>query len=183
MLRATVGGGERAMAEHRHERHDPRTARDEEDRPVLVRRPYEVAADRPAHLESVAGMQHVAQVRRDFAVVEPFDGELDMRVFRRRRDRVRALRLIAVVGDEPHVHVLAGAMPAPSGHVEHERVRARRLAANLDDAGDLPRQSRRGDRSARLAHVRDRPGTAAPSTDRRGRGSRAAPRTPARRGR
>ena len=54
--------------------------------------PDEPAADRAAHLELVADLDLVVQERRDLAVLEPFDGELDLAgVVGRRRDRVRAL--------------------------------------------------------------------------------------------
>ena len=49
-----VAAGRRAVAEHRHQRHDARAAADEEQRPARRRLPDEVAADRAAELELVA---------------------------------------------------------------------------------------------------------------------------------
>ena len=63
------------MAQHRHQRHDPRAAADEQQRPARRRVPDEVAADRAAQLELIAGAELVDEVRRDLAVVEPLDGE------------------------------------------------------------------------------------------------------------
>ena len=91
--------------------------------------------------EALGGPQLVDEVRRDLAVVDPLDGELEVLVAGRRRDRVAALRLVAVLGREPDVDVLAREVAGPVGRVEHDRARAGRLVAELDDGRELPAQS------------------------------------------
>ena len=56
------------MPDHRHERHDARSARDEEEWPADRGLPHEVAPDRAAHLEAVTGHEDVVEERRDLAV-------------------------------------------------------------------------------------------------------------------
>src|SRR5439155_9799250 len=82
------------VAEHRAERDDARAAADEEDRTAELLLPDEVAADRAAQLELVAGPQLLGEVRRDLAVVESLDGQHDVPVFRGGGDRVAPLRLV-----------------------------------------------------------------------------------------
>ena len=45
------------VAEHRHQRHDAGAAADEEERAAVALAPGEMAADRPAHLDRVAGLR------------------------------------------------------------------------------------------------------------------------------
>jgi hypothetical protein len=61
--------------------------------------PDEVATDRDAELEPVAGLQFVNQVRRHLSVLEPLDGEHHGAVFGCGRDRIASLRL---VGRQPN---------------------------------------------------------------------------------
>ena len=103
-----------AVAQHRHQRHEARAAADEQQRAAVVDRPREVPADRPAHLELVAGAHLLDEVGRDLAVVDELDRELERVELGRRGDRVRALRLVAVLGGQAHVDVLAGAVPGPA---------------------------------------------------------------------
>ena len=118
-----------------------RAAADQQQRPADGRIPGEVAADRPAQLELVAGAQLVDQVGRDLAVVQPLDRQRERAVLGRGRDRVAALRLVAVLGGQPDVDVLAGAVPGQSGRAERERLDPRRLVDRADDVGELPAQS------------------------------------------
>ena len=104
------------VAEDRSQRHDARAASDEEERAAECGLPDEVAADRPAELELVAGAELVDEVRRDLTVVEPLHGEHEIAVLRRGRDRVAALGLVSVLGRQAHIDVLAGAMPGPGRH-------------------------------------------------------------------
>ena len=149
-----------AGADHRHQRHDARAAGHEQQRAALRRLPDEVAADRAAQLDLVARPQLVGQVRRDLAVVEALDGELDAGAVGRRGDRVAALRLVAVLGGQPDVDVLPGAVTGPVGHVEDERLGAGRLGDDVDDVATC-QLSRRS--------------TAAPAMGRRSCGSRRLP--------
>ncbi len=90
--------------------------------------PHEPAADRPAYLDLVADDQLVVQERRDLAVVEPLDGEVDLvAVSGWRRDRVRARRGVPVFGGESHDVVLAREMRRRPFEPEPERLGARGL--------------------------------------------------------
>src|SRR4029077_21249827 len=62
-----------AMAQHRHQRNDARAASDEQPPPGGARFPHEIAADRAAQLELIAGAELVDEVRRDTAVLEPLE--------------------------------------------------------------------------------------------------------------
>src|ERR671923_46943 len=59
-------------------------------------------------------------------------------VERRRGDRVRALRAVAVRRREPDVVVLARQVLHPHRHLEPERLHARRLHLHVGDGRDLP---------------------------------------------
>ena len=71
-----------ALANHRHQRHDARAARDEQQRIGGRGIPHEVATDRAAHLEAIAQDELVVQERRDLAVDDALDGQLDQRAGR-----------------------------------------------------------------------------------------------------
>ena len=132
----------RAVAQHRHQRHDARSAAHEQQRPAVVGAPREVPADRPADLELVAGAHLLHEVGRDLAVVDELDGQLQRVELGRRGDRVRALRLVAVVRGEADVDMLAGAVSRPPGHVERDRARPRRLGDDLAHGRRAPDQAR-----------------------------------------
>ena len=84
------------VTQHRPERHHPRPTCDKEQRATAGRFPDEVAADRAAQLQLVAGAQLVDEEGGDLAVVESLDGEHDAVILGRRGDRVAALGLIPV---------------------------------------------------------------------------------------
>ena len=85
-------------------------------RPAQAGLPDEPAADRPAQLQLVAGAQLVAQVRGDLTVVDPLHREGQQPRGGRRGDRVAALGLVAVLGGQAHVEVLARHVAEPAGH-------------------------------------------------------------------
>ena len=68
----------RAMAQHRHQRHEPRPAAGEQQRAAVGDRPRERAADRPAHLDLVADLHDLGQVGRDLAVLDPVDRDREL---------------------------------------------------------------------------------------------------------
>jgi hypothetical protein len=127
------------VTHHRHQRHEPRSAGDEQQRTAVLAAPDEVPADRAAQLQLITATELVGQIRRDLAVLEPLDRQRDRCVLRRRGDRVRALCLVAVLGGQSHVDVLTGHVSGPGGHVEHQRLRAGRLDDHVFDGGALPR--------------------------------------------
>ena len=83
----------------------------------------------------------VGEVRRYFAVLEPLDRQNLVVVLGRGRQRVAALRLVAVLGGEAHVDVLAGAVSGPVGAVEDDAADPRSLVDQLENRGELPGQS------------------------------------------
>jgi hypothetical protein len=97
-------------------------------------------------LQFVARAQLPGEVRRDLPVVDALDRQRDLRILGRRRDRVRALGLVAVLGRQAHVDVLTGDVPGPVGDVEHERLGVRVLGHRLAHGGQAPddRRSRQG---------------------------------------
>jgi hypothetical protein len=99
-VRARIAAGGGAEADHGHQRYDTLAAGGEKQRPALRGLPYEVAANGTAELDLIARPQLVGQVRRDLAVVEALDRKLDASAVPRRRDRVAALGLVAVLGDQ-----------------------------------------------------------------------------------
>src|SRR5207253_2699079 len=93
--------------------------------------------DRPTHLERIALTSLVDEVGRDLAVLEPLDGDCEL-LARRGGDRVAALSLVAVVGRQAHVEMLAGAVTEPTLGVEQERPDPRRLLDRARHLGDEP---------------------------------------------
>src|SRR5207245_5205495 len=69
--------------------------------------PDEVAADRTAHFDRVAGLRHFVKVRRDFAVLQSLDDELDVFGSGSRGNGITALRLIAIGRGQADVDVLS----------------------------------------------------------------------------
>ena len=136
-----VTPGRLVVPQHRAERDDARATCDEKKRAAERRLPDEVPTDRPAQLELVARAELVGEVPRYLTVVETLDGEDELPVLRRGGDRVAPLCLVAVLGREAHVDVLAGAMPRPLRQIEHDAARPRGFLDELDHRRDLPGQS------------------------------------------
>jgi hypothetical protein len=129
------------MPQDRPQRHDPRPAGQQQQQwPAILGLPDEVTADRPAQLQVVPGPQLVGEIRRDLAVIEPFDGDRH-RLAGRRRDRVGPLGHVAVLVGQPDVQVLPGLVAGPVRHVERERPHRGGLDRYRPDLGDLPGQS------------------------------------------
>jgi hypothetical protein len=104
--------------------------------------PDEIPADRPAELQLVAGAQLAGEILGYLAIVKTFDGEGETLVGRgRRRYRVAALRLVAVVSGQAHVHVLTGLMARPSRHGKHQAAHTWSLIDEVHDLGGAPDQS------------------------------------------
>ena len=171
-----------AVAQHGHQRDDARAAGDQQQRPARGDGPGEVAADRPAQLEPVARPGLAGEPGRHLPALEPLDGEREPRRLGRGGDRVAALGLVAVLRGEPDVDVLARQVAGPARDVEDERGRPAGLGHPLDDLrgppGEAPRAGPGGRRRRRRLSRRH---SAARARGRRRRGSRATPRSPARR--
>src|SRR2546430_215128 len=95
------------------------------------------AADRPAPLEAVALARLLDGVGGPLTVLEPLDRDRQ-RAARLRGDRVAALRLVAVLGGQPDVEVLAGPVPGPTLRLEQERANPWRLLDRSRHLGDEP---------------------------------------------
>ena len=106
------------VAQHRHQRHQPRAAGQQQQRATVLHAPRERSTDGTAQLERVTGAQFPGQVGRHLAVIDLLDRQCQLRRLRRRGDRVRALGLIAVLGGQANVDVLARVVPGPAGHVQ-----------------------------------------------------------------
>src|SRR4051794_9310085 len=129
------------MAQYRPQRHDAGAAAYEKEWAAERLPPDEVAADRTPQLELVSGPKHLSQIRRDLAVVESFNRESEVLVLGAGCDRVASLCLVAVLGCEPHVYVLACKLTWPVGSFQQDALGASSLRHNLDHARELPRQS------------------------------------------
>src|SRR5262249_48604273 len=97
--------------------------------------------DRSPELELVTRPEFVDEVRRDLAVVEPLDGQEQPGVLRTGRDRVAALRLIAVLGGQPDIDVLPGTVAGPRRRLEPEARAPTGFVDEFDDLRVLPVQS------------------------------------------
>ena len=69
----------RAIADHRHQRHDTGAAAEQQNRAAVGDLPDKMPADRSAQLDVVADRGDVVEEGRDLAVVEPLDGKLERR--------------------------------------------------------------------------------------------------------
>jgi hypothetical protein len=130
------------VAQHRAERHHSGATAYQQYGRIVCAVPNEVAADRAAQLELIAGLHLIGQVGRHLAVLDALHRQLEPVVFGPRRERVRALRLVAVLRGQTDVDVLPGEVPRPLGQVDNEGLRARRFGADLADRGDLPAEPR-----------------------------------------
>src|SRR5918992_4347831 len=131
------------VTQDRPERYDAGAAGEELKWSAQRGLPDEVATDGAAQLQVVPDTKLIHEIRRDLAVLEPFDRDHDTGVFGRRGDRVAPLRLVAVLRRQPHVDVLAGAMARPVWQLERDALRSGGLFDELDHGAQLPGQSPR----------------------------------------
>src|ERR671918_1546112 len=131
------------VTQDRPERHDAGAAGEELKWSAEGGLPDEVATDGAAQLQAVPDTKLIHEVRRDLAVVEPFDRDHDAGILGRRGNRVAALSLIAVLRREPHVDVLARTMPGPARQLARDAFRSGGLFDELDYGPQLPDQSPR----------------------------------------
>src|SRR5438105_5484310 len=114
------------MTHHRHERSNTGSPGDQQQRPANIDGPDEIAADGTAEFELVTDGKLVHQIRRDLAALEALNRELELiRVFGRRRNRVRPLGAISVGRGEPDIDMLSRSMARPAWHGERQRLHAR----------------------------------------------------------
>jgi hypothetical protein len=93
-------------------------------------------------LKSIPDGKYLSEIWRYLAGVQSFNGQRDPWILWCRGDGVTALRLVPVLGGQPHVHVLASAMARPVWNIEDDRPRRRRFHDDVDDGGKLPDDGR-----------------------------------------
>jgi hypothetical protein len=86
-----------ARANHGHERNEAGTPSYQLDWLRLFRAPDEPAADRTTQLQTVTGDDLLCEIRRDFAVWQPFDGDFNSPIgIRRGGDRI-PIRIVVII--------------------------------------------------------------------------------------
>src|SRR5215510_10944199 len=83
------------------------------------------------------------QIRRNLTVVDACDGQTEQLVFRRRSDRIAPLRLVAVLGGEPDIDMLARHVSSPAGYVKEKTLYSGRFDHDFAHLRELPLQSTR----------------------------------------
>ena len=145
------GVGRGVGAEHRHQRDEARASADQEQRlRRSSRRPDEVPPDRAAELEDVADLGLAHEPRGDLAVVDQLDRQAREAAGGRGREGVRALRLVAVLGGQADIDVLAGDVAGPAVDVQLERPGARGLRRPPSARSPSARRAARAADLARL---------------------------------
>ena len=94
------------------------------------------AAEQP-HVFICGSTRFVDEVGGDLAVLEPLHCDRQ-RLAGRRRDRIAALGLVAVLGRQPDVEMLAGPVAGPALCVERQRSHPRRLCHRTRHLRDEP---------------------------------------------
>src|SRR5215471_5170966 len=128
------------MAKHGHQWCDPRTARYETERAAYRAGPDKITADWATQSEAIAHVKFIEEVRRNFAVLYPLDGQDEQFFLRWRSDRIAALRLIPIVGGESDIDMLTGQMSRPTGRFQQQALHARRLDDDVAHFSKLPLQ-------------------------------------------
>src|ERR1700674_516681 len=119
------------VADHRHQRDDPGTPRDQQQRPIFACGPDKVPANRPAKLDPIPHSDLADEIRRYLAVAQPLDCQRDPRIFWWGGYRVAALSLVAIFGGKADVDVLPCEVAGPVGDVEDDAGHRWRLPDQL----------------------------------------------------
>src|SRR5215216_1869791 len=126
------------VADHCHQRRDARTPSNQEERSAVCCLPGKIAADRPPELQLVPRHQHVGEVNRHLTVGQTIYREHEPFVLRGGGYGVAPLGLVAILGSEPHVDVLACLVALPSGYLEQQALAPRGLWHHLDYLRQAP---------------------------------------------
>src|SRR5215211_7970283 len=126
------------VADHRHQRRDARTPSNQEERSAVSCLPGKIATDRPPELQLVLRHQHVGEVNRHLAVVQTLHREHEPLLLRGGGYGVAPPGLVAVLGGEPHVDVLACLVALPSGNLEQQALGPRGLCHHPDHLRQAP---------------------------------------------
>jgi hypothetical protein len=68
----------------------------------------------------ITDMKIVNEIWRNLAIIHALHSQSEQFVFRRRSDRIAALRLVAVFGREANIEMLAGQVAPPIRDVQQE---------------------------------------------------------------
>ena len=129
-------------AEHGHQRAHPGAAGDKKQRATGADIPHEIATDRAAELQPVAGAQLAGEVLGDLTINQAFHRHRQRFAgVGRRRDRVAALRPIAVAGGETDIDVLPREVARPPRHSEDDAADPSRFIDDIGDVAEAPAQS------------------------------------------
>ena len=127
------------MADHCHQRHDAGSPGDQQQGTTQLCLPYEVAADRAAHLDLVSRDQDVVQVRRDLTFLQAFNGQVDLSAaLRLRSDRIAPLGLVSIRRGQADIVMLAGAVLDPIFQGKRKSFNIGSLFFDRFQGGDLP---------------------------------------------
>src|SRR5215204_3069167 len=136
--------------------------------------PGKVPSDRPPQLQFISRHQHLGEVGRHRAIVQPVHRKHEPLVLRGGGYGVASLGLVAIGGGQPHVDMLAGLVPLPVGNVEHQTLGSRGLGHHLNHVREAP-----GKPTRLYGHHASPPSSAALARGLRSCGS---PKTPRNRG-
>src|SRR6516164_10170515 len=86
-------------------------------------------------------MELLNKIGRHLAILYSLHRQSDQSILGGRGDRITALRLVAILGREPNVHMLARQVSLPSGDLEKKTFDARRFDDDLTHCGSPPLKS------------------------------------------
>ena len=122
----------RARAQHRHQRHQPGPAADDQQLGLGRRRPTRTSRRTGRGPRTSSPSRATSTIHGETSPsCPPRPGDLRRAVLGRGRDRVAALRAVAVLGGQPHVDVLARPVAVP---VRDRRASSSPRAASPADA-------------------------------------------------
>ena len=107
---------------------------------------------RSPQLQPVADPDLIRQVGRDFTIVKTLDEQFDPAVFRRRGYGAAALGLVAVLGGEPDIDMLASSVTLPARHLQ-EKLFVRGVSGLVSTTSPIRQASLRGMSAISVAPV------------------------------
>src|SRR5262249_44565915 len=99
-------------------------------------------ANGSAQFELVTGTNILHKIWGNLAFIHVFHGQSKQCIFRRRGDRIAALRLVAILGSQSNIDVLAWQVPAPTCHLQNQALYTNCPPANATYYTPLPLQPR-----------------------------------------
>src|SRR5215831_20129673 len=96
----------RAIGEDRGEWSNPGAPRNQEQRATVCGGPNEVSTDGTAQLEAITHARFAREIGGNLTVGDVIHHQLELRRYRRRADRIAALRLIAIGRGQADIDML-----------------------------------------------------------------------------